>query len=460
MNTYIKIITACLFSISICACRKYVEDTPLQSTRVLVYTDDYRLLMNDEGKLEACSGLPTVFSCDDVDFTAPELANAIKLNAINTQMYIWNKPFYTTAQDDYDWNNIYAAMYEINTITEGVMDSRNGTLAAKQGILGEALVHRAFNYFTLVNLYAKQYDEKTAATDPGVPLLLKAKLFANLKRASVKEVYDQILADTKAAIPLLPATPDNVIKPSKAAAYALLAKVYLYMRSFGNAAAYADSALAIKNTLADYNPYVATSSYTFPSQFNDKEVMLRKVPRLTYGAVQLSTGLLSLLSTKDIRYKLFVAAGSKLSPQFTGLGFFPRDKYNSGDKSAVGLTVPDTWLIKAECLARAGDKDNAMKMVNDLRKLRFSAADYADLTATDAADALRIVIEERRREFFGRGTRWFDQRRLNMDAAFAKPITRTFDGQTFTLQPGSNGYTFPLALSLLVLNPEIEQNPN
>jgi tetratricopeptide (TPR) repeat protein len=293
-----------------------------------------------------------------------------------------------------------------------------------------------------------------------VPLLLKAKLFANLKRATVKEVYDQILADTKAAIPLLPATPDNVIKPSKAAAYALLAKAYLYMRSFSNAAAYADSALAIKNTLADYNPYVATSSYTFPTQFNDKEVMLRKVPRLTYGAVQLSSGLLSLLSTNDIRYKLFVVAGSKLSPQFTGLGFWPRDRYNSGDKSAVGLTVPDTWLIKAECLARAGNKDAAIKMVNDLRKLRFSAADYADLSATDAADALRIVIEERRREFFGRGTRWFDQRRLNMDAAFAKPFTRTFDGQTFTLQPGSNGYTFPLALSLIVLNPEIEQNPN
>jgi len=459
MNTYIKIIIACVFSVSVCACRKYVEDTPLQNTRVLVYTDDYRLLVNDAGKTETASGMPAVFSCDDVDFTAPEVANAVKLNTIYTQMYLWRKPFYSTIQDDYDWNNVYAAMYEVNTVIEGVMDSKNGTLAVRQAILGEALVHRAFAYFTLVNLYAKQYDEKTAATDPGIPLLLKAKLFVDLKRNTVKEIYDQILADTKTAIPFLPPTPDNMAKPSKSAAYALLAKTYLYMRSFGNAAAYADSALAIKSTLADYNTYVATSTYTFPTQFNDKEVILRRVPRSTYGAAQLSAGLLSLLSTNDIRYKLFVAPGSKLSPSFTGLGFYPRDKYNSGDKSAVGLTVPDTWLIKAECFARGGDKDNAIKMVNDLRKLRFSAADYADLTATDAADALRIVIEERRREFFGRGTRWFDQRRLNMDAFFAKPVTRTFDGNTYTLQPGSSGYTFPIAPILIAQNPEIEQNP-
>ncbi|MBS1565235.1 MAG: RagB/SusD family nutrient uptake outer membrane protein, partial [Bacteroidetes bacterium] len=376
------------------------------------------------------------------------------------QMYTWKKPFYALTQEDYDWNNVYAALYEINTIAEGVMDSKNGAMAIKQGILGEALVHRAFSYFILVNEYAKQYDEKTAASDPGVPLVLQAKLFTNLKRATVKQVYDQILADIKTAIPLLPLTQDNVVKPTKAAAYALLSKTYLYMRSFGNAAAFADSALAIKNTLADYNAYVATSTYTFPTQYADKEIILRKGPRTTYGAVQLSAGLLSLLGTNDIRYKLFVGAGSKFYPQFTGFGFYPRDRYNSGDKSAVGLTVPDTWLIKAECLARAGDKDGAIKMVNDLRKLRFSAADYADLSATDAADALRIVIEERRREFFGRGMRWFDQRRLNLDPAFAKPVTRVFDGQTYTLQPGSNAYIFPIAPSLIAKNPEIEQNPD
>jgi tetratricopeptide (TPR) repeat protein len=460
MNTYIKLISFCLFIVCLAGCRKFIDETPVQNSRVLEYTDDYVALVNNREYLELSFSIPNVMSSDDVEFTAPEVVNAIKQNPIYTQVYTWTKPFYTA--DDYEWNFPYRAIYQMNVIIEGIMSSKNGIQSVKQVTLAEALVHRAMNYFVLVNLYAKQYDEKTAATDPGVPLLLKPQLFTDLTRAPVKTVYEQLLADLQTALPLLPLTQVNNMKPTKATAFALLSKIYLNMRSFGKAAEFADSALAIKGVLADYNAYVATPTYTFPTQFSDKEVILRKVPRNVFNAVQLSPGLLALLSNKDIRYKLFVQPGSRLSPAFTGLGFFPRDRYSGGspDKSAVGLTVPDVWLTKAECLARAGEKDKAMQLVNDLRKLRFSAADYADLTATDAADALRIVVEERRREFFGSGLRWFDQRRLNKDPQFAQTVTRTFDGKTFTLQPNSNSYVFPIANILIGLNPEIEQNPN
>jgi starch-binding outer membrane protein, SusD/RagB family len=462
MNVTIKIFTACMLGACLLSCRKYIDDTPLQGSRVLEYTDDYRAIANDRSVLEGLFGLPPALGSDDADFTAPELQNAIKLNPIQTQIYIWNKPFYSGATDnDNDWNVMYAGMYRVNTLIAEVMDSKNGTIEAKQQILGEALVHRAMYYYTLVNCYAKQYDEQTAAADPGVPLLLQPKLFVNLQRTPVKGVYEQILADLKKAVPLLLPLSDNTHKPSRAAAYALLSKVYLNMRSFADAAAFADSSLNIKNTLADYNAYVATSTYTFPTQFLDKEVILRKVPRTIYSAMQLSAGILSLLDTKDIRYKLFVQPGSKVNPAFTGSAFWPRNRINGNavDYAAVGLTVPDVWLTRAECYARAGDKDKAIQMVNDLRKLRFAAADYADLTAIDAADALRIVIEERRREFFGRGMRWFDMKRLNKDAQFAKSFSRMFDGKTYTLEPNSNAYVFPIAPLLIAQNPELEQNP-
>ena len=64
-----------------------------------------------------------------------------------------------------------------------------------------------------------------------------------------------------------------------------------------------------------------------------------------------------------------------------------------------------------------------------------------------------------RREFFGSGLRWFDQRRFNKDASLAQTKTRTFVGTTYTLEPNSNGYVFPMANLLIVQNPEIEQNP-
>lgn len=170
--------------------------------------------------------------------------------------------------------------------------------------------------------------------------------------------------------------------------------------------------------------------------------------------------MLDLLGTKDLRYRLFVRSGNSFRPAFTGQGFWSRENYSgSPDKSAVGLSVNETWLIKAECLARAGKKDEAVNMLNTLRKLRFLPADYADISAATAAEALQLVVDERRREFFGSGLRWFDQRRLNKDPQFAKTVSRAFNGNTYTLTPNSNNYVFPLANILIAQNPEIEQNP-
>ncbi len=446
---------------ALASCRKYVEEVPIQGQRVLVYTEDYRALLNNTDQQEIAYGVAPILSCDDAELAAPELQNNIKNNTIQVAMYTWSKPFYVDQQTDNDWNSLYAMMYVYNIVIGGVMESKGGDQLTRNTLMGEALLHRAFNYFMLANLYGKQYDAATADKDLAVPLLLKPSLFVDLTRSSVKKVYDQVLSDTRQAISLLPAKQEINFKPSKVAAYALLSKVYLNMRDFTNAAAFADSALAISGDLYDYNIAVAPNPYIFPGQYQDKQVMLRKVPRQVYNALQLSPALLNLLGTKDLRYVLFVKPGTSFSPGFTGFGFWSREKYSgSPDKPAVGLTVNDTWLIKAECLARAGKKDEAVAMLNTLRKLRFRPADYADLTAASPQEALQLVIDERRREFFGSGLRWFDQRRLNKDPMFAQTVTRTLNNTTYKLEPNSNGYVFPLANLLIAQNPEMEQNPN
>lgn len=442
---------------SLLSCRKYVENVPIQGQRVLVYTQDFRLLMDNREQLEKSIGIPPVLSSDDVDLTAQTLQDNIMSNNIRRAVYTWGKPFYVDRNNDYDWDMLYAANYVCNVVINGVMESKNGLPEVKNAILGEALVHRAYNFFILVNLYAKQYDAASAGKDPGIPLLLKPELLGNLTRRTVKDTYEQIIADIRQAIPFLPGKPASNTRPSKAAAYALLSKVYLNMRDFASAAAFADSSLAISGQLYDYNEAIAGTSPVFPAQYNDVQILLRKVPRQTYSAIQLSQPLLDLLGTKDIRYELFVKSGTRFYPSFTGLGYWSRQNY--GDGPAVGLSVNETWLIKAECLARAGKKDEAVTMLNTLRKLRFRPADYADLAAATADAALQLVVDERRREFFGTGLRWFDQRRLNKDALFAKPVTRVFNNVTYTLEPDGNGYVFPLASILITQNPEITQNP-
>jgi hypothetical protein len=98
-------------------------------------------------------------------------------------------------------------------------------------------------------------------------------------------------------------------------------------------------------------------------------------------------------------------------------------------------------------------------MLNTLRKFRFKPADYVDLTASTSEEALGLVINERRLEFFGSGMRWFDQRRLSKDPQLAQTFTRTFNNTTYTLEPNSNGWVFPMANLLISQNPELKQNP-
>ncbi len=461
MTHYKVLIVFLLLATGMISCRSYVEDVPIQGQRVLVYTEDYRLLMNNRANSEIAFGQQPFMSSDDADFKAQPIQDRIAGDVIQTAVYTWRKPFYTDLTQDNDWNAQYAAMYVYNVVIDGVMDSKGGDPSTKQILQAEALLQRAFTYFNLANLYGKQYDAASAATDPAVPLMLKAALFVDLKRSSVKEVYEQVLKDIRTALPVLPLTQAINFRPNKAAAYALLSKVYLNMRDFTNAAAFADSSLALSGTLYDYNIAVSGSSIVFPSIYDDKQVLLRKIPRQTYSAPQLSQSLLDLLGTKDLRYVLFVRPGSNFYPAFEGLGYWSRDRYTGGsDMPAVGLSTNDTWLIKAECLARAGKKDEAVNMLNTLRKFRFLPADYADLSASTAAEALQLVVDERRREFFGTGFRWFDQRRLNKDPMFAKTVTRVLNGTTYTLEPNSNSYVFPLANILISQNPELEQNPN
>jgi hypothetical protein len=338
------------------------------------------------------------------------------------------------------------------------MSSEGGTDADKIKAYSEALVHRAHAYYTLVNIYAKQYDATTADTDPGVPIVLQSNFTSSLKRVSVAGVYDQIVSDLQAALPNLATTPDVVTNPSKAAVYAMLARVYLNERDFTKAGLYADSALQIKNTLLDLNAYAAAPT-TYPSKVNDPENILSKTVTSAPSTLPFSNELMNLFDqTNDLRYTLFTKAGADIpASNFTNRGYYKHRLVNQG--IYVGPKVPEIMLIKAECEARAGNTAAAVTILNNLRKKRLLTAGYTDLTAADAQTALQLVITERRKELMGTGARWFDQRRLQKDNGFIATVSRPFKGVTYTLAPGSNEYTFAIADKYILLNPEIEQNP-
>lgn len=160
----------------------------------------------------------------------------------------------------------------------------NGVAYDRNDVKGQALVHRAMNYFLLVNLYGKQYDAATASTDLGVPLVLEADINKQYPRATVAQVYERMLQDLNDAISLLKVdAPEYNNIPGKATAYALRARYYLWQQNYDQAYADAIEALKLRGELIDYNNCSLRVPGMIAAGVNGYESIMQINPEIMYS---------------------------------------------------------------------------------------------------------------------------------------------------------------------------------
>lgn len=139
------------------------------------------------------------------------------------------------------WSASYSAINRVNNVLSAV-DKVTSSTANKNSIEGQALFLRGSIYFELVRLFAKSVGDGDYATNPGVPLVLTPTgnvTDADYKaRATVKAVYDQVIADLVKAESLLPST--NGVYATKWSAAAQLSRVYLALKNYTEAGAAAN----------------------------------------------------------------------------------------------------------------------------------------------------------------------------------------------------------------------------
>ena len=431
------------------SCRNYVEVEPVGNNRILKYTSDYRGLANNYTTMGNFGGIHLLANADTEFPTAYQ--NGVTTSWANS--YSWQKNIYNPSESDADWNGLYLCVYYSNSIIKGVLNSERGSDAEKKEIYAEALVHRAFAYLQLVNVYGPQFDPKTDNSGKAVPLLLEPLLFSSLDRNTVGEVYDQIISDLKNALAndIQDNPPFNVL-PSKRAVYALLARTYLYMGEYQLSLDNAQKALEMQSGLIDLKTFTTGNNY--PVLIQNPEMIFSKNLLFGYRGVPLSNDLVNSFESNDLRYNYYTIAGTSFRPSFVGRGFAIAN-YSPTTGINIGVSVPEMYLIAAECNARLGNTQKAVDNLNILRAKRYKAATAYEVSATNSTEALNLALVERQKELIGRGFRWFDQRRLNLDPAFQKTYTRVFKGQTYTLEPNSAGYVFPINQNYIDLNPEL-----
>ncbi|HWB27042.1 MAG TPA: RagB/SusD family nutrient uptake outer membrane protein [Chitinophagaceae bacterium] len=144
---------------------------------------------------------------------------------------------------------LWAGSYSIINVTNTVLDKISLVTAdERDAVEGEAKFVRGVAYFELVNFFAKPYSAGNVSTNPGVPLTLNpVYVYDSTKdkpsRATIDAVYSQIVKDFSDAAQKLPETADNG-RATKYAAEAFLARVYMNMGDYANAAAMANDVIA------------------------------------------------------------------------------------------------------------------------------------------------------------------------------------------------------------------------
>ncbi len=456
-----------LFALLLTSCDEYLDVEP-KGKVIPSKVEDYDLLLNGGSySIHTTSDEDLLFlSADDHVSEEDKLGDLNNPHNALLRYYRWDGDLFPENVKVRMWNNSYNSIYTYNLVINEVdnsLMSSNDTEQDKKRIKAEARTGRAYEYWLLVNSFAKQYDEATAASDPGVPKVTVADAAAQTNgRASVKEIYDFILADLNESVEFLPNIPKSIVRPTKETGYGLLARVYLQMGDYEKARANATLALNEKNTLGDY-----TDMATQIGDLYNAEQYIYRYYGYTRGFFNghFSDGLAALFDkANDMRVNRITSDLNWVYDPATGWQQVATGKITNQTRMNINhcVSVSEMYVIRAECNARLND-GTIQQVLDDLNTLRVKRIkNYADLTTADITtknDALKFALEERRREMIMTGMRWFDLKRLNKESEYAVTITHPLKDQTFTLTPNSNNYIFPIPADVINFNPDMELNP-
>jgi starch-binding outer membrane protein, SusD/RagB family len=373
---------------------------------------------------------------------------------VERQAYLWADDLYSGA-GSVDWDVPYKAVFAANLVLEGA--AKLSPDVELSNLMGYAYFYRANAFYGLAQQFAPPYDAGNARAQLGIPLKLTTVVTQTAARANLFDTYQQILADLEQAAGLITAESVWKNRPSRAAVFALLARVQLAMGDYENAEKNASASLALSGKLVDFNELDPAAKLSFPNSPRDANQEVLYYNRMNFYLFfftpyyQIDSSLYASYSVGDLRKQCYfdtLADGT----------VFYKGSYAGSFGFFSGLATDEVYLTRAECYARQGRTDQALSDLNALLVKRYKKGAFHPLTAVGPEQALRLVITERKKELVARGLRWADLRRLNKEEVFKTTLRRSLDGKEYVLAPGSLRYTFPIPSNELS-GSGIGQNP-
>ncbi|WP_029269993.1 RagB/SusD family nutrient uptake outer membrane protein [Flavobacterium sp. KJJ] len=461
-------ITLSLLLLTVASCEDYTDITPKGALVIETAAQFHEMVslpnrgypinnfqyLSDDQWMKEANVIGKTPNIDIINFTFDESTDRVSL--------LTGSSFY---------NQAYTYINRWNTIISLVDDSK-GEESTKQLAKAEAKIYRAYDHFLLVNTYAKAYDPQTAAADGGICIMDKFDLEAKPSKSTVAQVYDFIQKDIEDALPYLQEKPLDIYHPSLAFAYAFKAKVHLFKREIASAKEAAEKSLTYNSQIFDMVAYnkqggpnvvavpaannIEVLSYQYMTGYNEMNFAYQYI---------ISPELRTLFGTNDARFNLFFNTTSTTNLDQGSNTAYWATVYTKFFYSTVGMKTTEVYLMLAECYAREDKYSDAVDILNKLRAKRILSGTVNLTVPATRKETMELVINERRKELLLGFNRFFDLKRLNNEADYAKTVTRVFPivnktvpQKTYTLLPNSRLYIIPFPLSALQKNPKLTLN--
>ncbi len=486
-------ISLILLTVSLCfstGCADFLSERPTRSTNdPIERLEQLDVLLNTT---ITPNDIQARWSTDDTEVSF-DLFRASPSNFSVATMcyYVFDMEAIENQAADNFWQTIWPIILRANTIL-AFADQVEGSDTDKAELKAEAHFIRAFYMWELANAYCMPYAEENFGT-LGLPHRQSTDFEESIRRATLKETYDFIERDIEEALKMEANAVEFKFRPTRASINAFLSRYYLHTGDYDKVVTAADYAMGNAGSnvrLKDYNEIVAgrPANYSNPAatinypEWNDfstaqiydwQEFFFL---RLCYTSGQWfvpGPGLMALfddtstagadedamLNNLDMRAKWFFLNYGNRRMGITAPDTYRYSHFYDGRYIMSGPTVQEVMLNKAEALVRRSNPDvgGAIGIINDLRENRIDPS-YANLevSASNKEEALRLILEERRRELpFAH--RWWDIRRFAYNETTSDDVTvshtfhpiengvwNTDRTETFTLPVKSKKYALPI----------------
>jgi starch-binding outer membrane protein, SusD/RagB family len=310
------------------------------------------------------------------------------------------------------WTNAYNTINRVNNVLSAldVVDE-----AIRDRVEGEAKFIRGTVYYYLVNLYSKTWGDGDNSSNPGVPLITTPTQggideTANVPRATVQQVYDQLIQDLTDAKNLLP--PTNGVFATTYAASAILSRVHLTRHEY--AAARDEASRIIESGLFSLVPAYAAA---FNNDSNSAEDVFSIQITSQDGTNNMNTFYASTgfggrgdIDVEAPHMELYEEGDDRLNQFYIDDTNARRtNKFNSPDANVPFIRLAEIHLTRAEANFREGT-EIGMHPEDELNTVRARVGlAPVELTSVDQ------ILHERRLELAFEGNRLFDIKRTRTD---------------------------------------------